>query len=88
MHHSNSSRRLRPEELQVDRDEHADWPTAEEMPVAPGDRVWCAGGEAEVVRVLGKTSEGARVLELKLMDGVTKAPFFASAANVLVTPAA
>ena len=45
----------------------------------------CAEGMAEVVRLLGKTGNGTRLLELKLLDG-TRQPFFAEASNVRVPP--
>ena len=54
------------------------------MPVV-GDRVYCTGGLAEVKRLLGKATDGTRILELKLID-VVAAPFFAAASNVLVAP--
>jgi hypothetical protein len=40
---------------------------------------------AQVVRVLGKTGDGSRLLELKLPDTSAK-PFFAAASNVLISP--
>jgi hypothetical protein len=42
---------------------------------------------AEVVKVLGKTGDGSRLLELRLPDTSAK-PFFAAASNVLVAPPA
>jgi len=47
-----------------------------------GDDVWSVDGVAEVVRVLGRTSDGSRLLELRLLDR-PKPPYFASASNVL-----
>jgi hypothetical protein len=40
---------------------------------------------AEVVRVLGKTGNGSRLLQLRLLDR-TAPPFHAAASNVLVEP--
>jgi len=45
--------------------------------------VQCVEGEAEVIKVLGKISDGSRLLELRLPDR-PKAPFFASSSNVLM----
>ena len=43
--------------------------------------VYCAGGEGTIVSVHGKTSDGSRLLEIRLPD--EKASFFASSSNVL-----
>ncbi len=51
-----------------------------------GDTVQCVEGEAEVVRILGKVSDGSRLLELKLPDR-PKASFFAASSNVLMAGA-
>ena len=47
-----------------------------------GEVVLCVEGEAEVVGVLGRTSDGSRLLELRVDD--RNNPFFASSSNVLV----
>lgn len=52
---------------------------------ATGERVYTNEGTAVVVRILGRTGSGGRLLELAMDDG-RKAPFFASAANVRVAP--
>lgn len=52
----------------------------------PGERVHTIEGTARVVRLLGKTGAGGRLLELAMDDG-RKPPFFAAAANVLVESA-
>ncbi|MEJ2677595.1 MAG: hypothetical protein P8174_00810 [Gemmatimonadota bacterium] len=52
---------------------------------ATGERVYTNEGTAVVVRILGRTGSGARLLELAMDDG-RKAPFFASAANIRVAP--
>ena len=49
---------------------------------AVGEAVLCVEGEAEVVGVLGRTSDGSRLLELRVDD--RNNPFFASSSNVLV----
>jgi len=51
-----------------------------------GEMVYCTEGPAEVVRRLGRTSDGSRLLELRCMNQ-TQA-FFASSSNVLVRDAA
>jgi len=47
-----------------------------------GDNVWCVDGVAEVTRVLGRTSDGSRLLELRLPES-PKQPYFVAASNVL-----
>jgi hypothetical protein len=39
-----------------------------------------------VVKVLGRTGDGSRLLELKLKNVAGAKPFFAAASNVLVCP--
>lgn len=82
---NNSSKRWRSEDLRVDPSARPDWKTGLVSPPIVGWLVYCTAGMAEVRRVLGKTSAGGRLLELRLLDG-TKAPFFAAEANVLVAP--
>ncbi len=57
---------------------------ADRLP-SPGERVLTHEGTAVVVRHLGRTGSGGRLLELSMDDG-RKAPFFASAANIRVSP--
>jgi hypothetical protein len=83
---SDSTRRISRDELSVRRDEHPDWTTAVERLPALGEEVFCAEGYALVVRVLGKTGDGSRLLELRI-DGAKPHSFFAAASNVLVSPA-
>jgi hypothetical protein len=47
-----------------------------------GDFIYCTDGPAEVIRVLGRTSDGSRLLELRCDS--RPQPFFASSSNVLV----
>ncbi len=76
---------LSPEKLKVDRAARPDWPTgAEQTPVAGGE-VFCTAGLCTVTRVLGRTGDGSRLLELRLDSG-DRRPFFAAASNVLVRP--
>jgi hypothetical protein len=77
---------MKPEEVKVENGVHPDWPKGSERAPKVGDRVYCAAGLADVVKLLGKHSDGNRIVELKLVDQVAP-PFFASTANVLVAPA-
>jgi hypothetical protein len=72
-------------DLRIDRSEHAEWPTGMEQLPDVGQRVYCTDGMAEVVRILGKTGNGSRLLQLRLV-GRTAPPFHAAASNVLVEP--
>jgi len=58
------------------------WDVGAERVPRVGDDVWSVDGLAEVVRVLGRTSDGSRLLELRLVDR-RKPPYFAAASNVL-----
>jgi hypothetical protein len=62
--------------------EHPGWCAGEGRVPDPGERVLCVDGEAEVVRVLGRTGDGGRLVELHLLYG-PKAPYFAASSNVL-----
>lgn len=81
----NSSRRIRNEDLRVDSEAQPGWASGQDRLPKVGATVYCVDGMAQVVRVLGKTGNGARLLELKLLDG-TRQPFFAEASNVRVPP--
>lgn len=72
-------------DLFVDVSMRPGWVSGAECLPVPGEEVYCQEGPAEVVRLLGKTGSGGRLLELKVADG-RKAPFFAAATNVLVAP--
>lgn len=74
----------RTEDVKVDPMLCPGWISGADRLPAPGEKVYCAEGLAEVVRHLGKTGSG-RLLELQVSDG-RRAPFFASAGNVLVPP--
>lgn len=82
----NTSRRLTDAELYVNREARPGWPTGAERTPCKGEEVFCVRGDAEVTRVLGKTGDGSRLLELRLTEPDAK-PFFAAASNVLVAPA-
>lgn len=78
--------RLSPEHLKVDRTVRPDWPTGADRTPVVGEEVYCTEGLCSVMRVLGRTGNGSRLLELKL-PGADRKPFFAAASNVLVRPA-
>lgn len=71
--------------LRVDAESHPGWRSGAEAVPVVGTTVYCTEGMAQVVRVLGKTGDGSRLLELKLPDTSAK-PFFAAASNVLISP--
>jgi hypothetical protein len=79
---ANSSKRVRNSDLRVDPEAHPGWATDGKRIPAAGETVYCTEGTAQVVRVVGKTSDGSRLLELRLLDREAP-PFYASASNVL-----
>jgi hypothetical protein len=85
---SNSSKRLKPDDLVVNGGTaYPGWLPGSEVAPRIGDRVYCTAGVAEVTKLCGKSSDGGRILELKLVE--TQAPpFFAASSNVLVAPRA
>lgn len=82
---ANSSRRIARDTLRVAGAERPGWISAALQLPDVGESVYCAEGLAEVGRVLGRTGDGSRLLELILPDR-PKHPFFAAASNVLVAP--
>jgi hypothetical protein len=83
---ANSSRRTPLASLRVAAsEERPDWITATDRLPALGEQVCCTEGMAEVTKILGKTSDGSRLLELVLPER-PRHPFFAAASNVLVAP--
>jgi hypothetical protein len=83
--YGNNKHSPRRADLRIDRSEHSTWPTGMEELPAVGQRVFCTGGMASVVRILGRTGDGSRLMELRLI-GRTAPPFHAAASNVLVEP--
>ncbi len=71
--------------LTVHLEQQPDWVAATERALIIGERVLCAEGFGELARILGKTGDGSRLLELVLPDR-PKQPFFAAASNVLIAP--
>ena len=84
---ANASRRTPLAELKVVAAEsQADWIPATSRLPSVGEQVWCTDGMAEVSKLLGKTGDGSRLLEL-IVPSRPRHPFFAAASNVLVAPA-
>ena len=71
--------------LRVDPEQSPGWVTGSERLPQPGERIHTHEGTGVVVRVLNKTADGGRVLEVSMDDG-RKQPFFAATANVRVQP--
>jgi hypothetical protein len=84
---SNSSKRIRDQDLFVSSELRPGWVSASERTPRRGRGRVLRGGEGKVVAVLGKTGDGSRLLEIRLADPTAR-PFFAAASNVLVAPAA
>ena len=84
--HPQSSRRIHPEALKIDTTSHPGWKTCAEQLPSLGEQVLCTDGLAEVVRILGRTQNGSRLLELRLPE--RRDSFFAAASNVLIAPQA
>jgi translation initiation factor IF-1 len=76
---------LKPQDQRLDRSIRPDWPTAVECQPRNGDEAYCTAGPARVVRVLGKTGNGSRLLELSVHTQ-PRVAFFAAASNVLIAP--
>ena len=79
----NSTRRMREDDLVVDADKHPGYVAVSGQTPKVGDEVYCTGGEGVVAAILGKTSDGSRLLEIRLTAEGAR-PFFAAASNVLV----
>ena len=84
---NNSAKRLRPEDLQVDKTQQPEWTAGNEAQLIAGTIVMCTAGLATIIKVRGKTGDGSRLLELRLVEG-DQHPFYAAASNVLVQPVA
>lgn len=84
--HANSARRIKRETMQVtESPDRPGWVRATERLPEVGEDVLCAEGIAEVVRILGKTGDGSRLIELAFADRPRQA-FFVAASNLLVPP--
>lgn len=73
--------------LRVDPAQSPGWVAGTERLPDPGERIHTHEGTGVVVRILHKTGDGGRVLEVSMDDG-RKPPFFAATANVRVQPLA
>ena len=58
------------------------WAPSEGRVPEVGQFVYCLDGPAKVIKLLGRTGDGGRLLELRCED--RREPFFASSANVLL----
>jgi hypothetical protein len=85
--YATGNRRSVDPKLHVDAEARPGWCCGADVTLSAGDTVFCTEGMAEVVKVLGKTGDGSRLLELRLPVTSAK-PFFAAASNVLVAPPA
>jgi len=75
--------RVNPDSLRITSVDHSGGWHAEPGRVPEvGETVLCVEGQGEVVGVLGRTSDGSRLLQLRVDDRAN--PFFASSSNVLV----
>lgn len=72
----------RREALRVSSVAHPGWKVGDGRIPLVGEAVYCADGVAEVARLLGRTGDGSRLLELRLLHS-PKTPYFAASSNVL-----
>jgi hypothetical protein len=70
--------------VKIESVERPGWHAASGRVPSVGESVQCVEGQAEVVRVFGRTADGGRLLELRLSDR-PKVPFFAASSNVLLS---
>lgn len=80
----NSARRISAANLRIGEAETPGWVNGAGRVSEVGQRVLCTAGPARVVRVLGKTGDGSRLLELELQQEGKQPTFFACASNVLI----
>ena len=73
--------------LRVDPTRSPGWVGGAERLPRPGERIHTHEGTGVVLRILNKTADGGRVIEVSMDDG-RKHPFFAASANVRVRPLA
>ena len=74
--------RVRRETLRISSIEIEGWSVSLDRVPAVGDAIHCVEGPATVTGVHGKTSDGSRLIELKLTES-EKPAFFAAASNLL-----
>lgn len=80
----NSTKALRGTDFRVSPEMRPGWVFGSERTPEVGETVYCAGGEGTMAALHGKTGDGSRLLQIHIAD--VKAPFFAAASNVLVSP--
>ena len=80
MSHPDTSR-VRRDSLRISSVDRPGWEISPGRVPEPGERIWCTEGQAEVVRLLGRTSDGSRLIELRCES--RPHPFFASSSNVM-----
>jgi hypothetical protein len=79
----NNTARVRRDSLRVGTVDVPGWePAVGHLPKV-GETVRCVEGEAEVIKVLTRLSDGGRLLELRL-SSQPKVPFFAASSNILI----
>jgi len=84
MTHPDMSRVAR-ESLRISSVEPPGWEPASGRLPEVGEQVYCTEGLARVVKRLGRTSDGSRLLELRCGD--RPQPYFVSSSNVLLRTA-
>jgi hypothetical protein len=82
---SNSARSLRRSDLRVNAEDHPGWVPAGSRSPTVGEPVYCTGGEGIVISLHGKTGDGSRLVQIRLVDEKAP-PFFAAASNLLLPP--
>ena len=80
MPHPNVSRVPR-ESLRISSIEQPGWHVSPGRVPVTGEQIYCVDGPAQVTRLLGRTSDGSRLLELRCDN--RPQPFFASSSNIL-----
>ncbi len=75
--------RVRRDSLRISSVELPGWQAGSGRIPSVGESVHCVEGQAEVMRILGRISDGGRLLELRLSER-PKVPFFAASSNVLL----
>jgi len=80
MSHADASRVPR-DSLRISSIERPGWHLSPGRVPELGDQIYCVDGPAEVTRLLGRTSDGSRLLELRCES--RPQPFFASSSNIL-----
>ncbi len=82
---SNGARSLRKSELRVNGEDRPGWVSGTGQLPSVGDAVYCTAGDGIVMSLHGKTSDGSRLLQIRLGDEKAP-PFFAASSNVLLAP--